>query len=223
MNTKTIMVGALAVAAGASQALTLDTFDGNTNANLATQTFSTGAETDFDHWTIGTSGNMSEGKFSVVNKARDVHAAFSEKFDADNDPNGQYAIYNGFFNETKKAWEITLNSLNAGKEYSFQAMFLTLAADPPYPQVSEIRMEHNGVTTNDFTLDPVPAGTEVWTQYGLTFTATGADTLTIYSLTGDSDAGNDFGIDNIEVVPEPATMTLLGLGALAALRRKKKA
>ena len=220
---KRLFLAPIALASVGAHAAFLDTFDGNTDPVLATSTFSTGATTEFKHWPIGTSGSMGAGRFSVVNKASDIHSAFVPKLDADNNPNGHYAVYNGFFDQTKKAWSLS-TSLNAGWLYKFKASFLTLAPDPPYAQISDIRMAHNGVGLgSDFTLTPVPSGTEQWTSYERTFVATGNDVLDIMSLAGASTSGNDFGIDNvqIEAVPEPATMSAMALGALGLLRRKR--
>lgn len=63
--------------------------------------------------------------------------------------------------------------------------------------------------------------TGTWAQYTETFTGVvGSDLLKFYSDPANNGNGNTF-IDDIEAVPEPATMTLLALGALAARRRKK--
>lgn len=129
-----VMVAAvLGGVSGASAATVfLDTFSGP-GTNLPTKVFDSGATTAFNHWAIGTPGNMDAGYFSVVNKARDVHAAFVTKLDADNDVNGKYAIVNGFSNLTAMADKVVLAGLVPGATYSFSAAVLPLAPNPPYP------------------------------------------------------------------------------------------
>jgi len=145
----------------------LDTFSGNTNPVNATQTFASGATTGFNFWAIGTPGNMDAGFFSVVNKANDVHSLFHSSLDADNDPNGSYAIYNGFQSTDGVAYSKVMSGLTIGEQYSIRAMFITLAPDPPFTQVSNLRFEMDNVALGqDFTLTPVPLGTEFWTDYG---------------------------------------------------------
>lgn len=73
----------------------------------------------------------------------------------------------------------------------------------------------------------VGAGTAVATVDGQSFNLTGTgltsftdmDLISDYINTGTSSGFVHF--DDFEVVPEPATMTVLALGALAALRRRK--
>ncbi len=222
MNTKTLTLGALVLCASASQAVFLDKFDGNTPVGLATQTFNTGAQTDFIYW--DQAGDMGESYFSVVNKASDIHSQFVSNLDADNNVNGNYAVYNGFNipDSEKLAYGGTFFGLTAGQQYTFGAYFLTLAPNPPYAQNSFIRIQANG---NDTLVTLIPTANPVWSYYDVTFTSLGSgnDVLKIWSQNTVSDAGNDFGIDNvsIEAVPEPMTMTVLGLGALAAFRRKR--
>lgn len=219
-------LAALGLATGFAQAQIVftDSFNGNTNANLATQTFFSGATTAFTFWPVGTLGDMAEGYFSVVNRAFDVHSQFTVSYDADNDPAGSYAAFNGFQQTSGDAYSIYLPGLTPGQTYSLSAMLLTLAGDPPYADQSFLQFGQNGSGLgSNITLVPVPSGTEVWAMYSRTFVATGNDTLTIGTIGSGSLSGNDFGLDNVVVslVPTPGATALIGVGMLASARRRR--
>jgi MYXO-CTERM domain-containing protein len=219
-------IAALGLVAGLAQAQVVfqDSFNGNSNANLALQTFASGATTDFAFWPIGTPGDMSEGYFSVVNRSRDVHSQFTLTLDADNNPDGSYAAYNGFQNVSGSAYSIHLVGLTPGQTYSLSAMLLTLAADPPYPDQTFVRFMQNGSGLgSDITLVPVPSGSEAWAGYSREFVATGDDTLAIGTIGSGSLSGNDFGLDNVAVtvVPAPGAAALIGVGMLTSSRRRR--
>lgn len=73
----------------------------------------------------------------------------------------------------------------------------------------------------------IGAGTAIATVDGQTFNLTGAGLTSFTDMDLVSDYVSSFAsagfvhFDDFEVVPEPATMTVLALGALAALRRRK--
>ncbi|MFM9873123.1 MAG: PEP-CTERM sorting domain-containing protein [Fimbriimonadaceae bacterium] len=226
-TTHLLSVLALAATVVSAQANTIftDDFEGNTNVNLATQTFSSAATTNFSFWEIGTPNNMDAGFFSVVNKASDVHTLFTSKLDADGNNDGHYSVYNGYSNQDGLAYRKTAN-VNIGDTVTVSAYFLTLAANPPFDQNSWIEFRAGGAAIGSvIQLLPVPLGTEVWTQYSQSFVATSTSVdIDIVNLGGLSNAGNDFGIDNVKIesVPEPATLTLLACAAAAFAKRRRK-
>jgi len=66
--------------------------------------------------------------------------------------------------------------------------------------------------------------TNTYTQYSYTATATNNNVLSFLTDTLNTTTGNILIDDvSVEAVPEPATMAVLGLGAAAMLRRRKRA
>jgi hypothetical protein len=79
-----------------------------------------------------------------------------------------------------------------------------------------------GSTSQDFTNTIATAGQQ-WQQFTLPFTATGAST--IITLSGLSTTGGSYiGLENVVVtaVPEPASLSLVGVSAIAMLTRRRR-
>jgi len=221
----TLIALAMTGASANAEQVFFDGFNDDWTPTALPGQFTSGATTGFTMWPLGASGDMDAGFYSVVTRARDVHSQFSDSLDAMGNVEGRYAIYNGFSNLDGDAYVIRLTNLTIGGEYQLSAAMLTLAPNPPYPQISLIRFLHNNVALGaDLTLDPVPSGLEMWTEYGRNFIATGDDVLVIRNLGSASNAGNDFGLDNITVtaVPAPGAAALLGVGGLVLARRRRK-
>jgi hypothetical protein len=62
-----------------------------------------------------------------------------------------------------------------------------------------------------------------WTYEGINFDLAAVDTLNFWTSAWDNNEGNVVLVDDIWLIPEPATMMLLGLGGLMTLLRRRKA
>jgi hypothetical protein len=228
MHMKKIISAAIAMAITApafAGTLYHDKFDGNANSNLSTQTFASGATTDFNYWGTQNNsvsnpvgGDMDAGYFSVVNKAQNIHSQFITALDADGNANGSYAVYNGFANGVGISYNFTSNSLVAGLEHTFSADLIAIAL-PQFTQDSNIEFSYNGVPLTPIYNLPGGAVGNSWRNVAYSFVPTSASGLfTIKSLAGASNSGNDFGLDNVKitVVPLP-TSALMGAGLLGVL------
>ena len=108
----------------------------------------------------------------------------------------------------------------------------TLRAFVEYKDAGGTRLDYNGdgVVTNDDRYMPTWATADSWGAFSDTFTVPTVDllgnpfsapivTLEI-TLSVESEAAT-VGVDELSLIPEPATMALLGLGSMLMLRRRK--
>ena len=69
--------------------------------------------------------------------------------------------------------------------------------------------------------EALPPSTTGWSQASMTFTAdSGLSRLRFTDISGDN-PNTDVSLDNVTVVPEPVTLSLLALGGLALMRRRR--
>ena len=114
-------------------------------------------------------------------------------------------------------WSQTVAVL-ANMDYTFSAWIAQIYLNG---LASNIEFSINGVSVGTFL---VPTTTPEWQQFTTTWNAGSAATavIAIRETTGNNTSpGNDFALDDISLIPEPATMLLLGLGAIALLRKRK--
>lgn len=142
---------------------------------------------------------------------------------------GSYAPYEGEMqmivngqNGENRVWAQTL-MLGAGS-YTFSVQTRACYEPAPGPAISpaQLKLVVGGNDASPITHSVDTTGSwKMWTQ---TFTVDAAGSYEIAIVnTNDEPFGNDFTLDNVEVVPEPASMIAMGLGliGIAARRRRK--
>lgn len=175
----------------------------------------TGFYSDYTSVVPGPLALYPEGVYTVDGDASNSHPAFSSQ--GDNTFGwGNFMIVNGAADTSKHVWAQTI-AVQANTTYTFSFYGTSVHPDSPAQLFATIDGLDFG---SSFDFD----GNTDWDLFTTTFTTGSAQTTLTLGLRNANGTGfgNDFGIDDLSVqpVPEPATMAVLGLGALALVRRR---
>lgn len=187
------------------------------SANLLTNGDFESGNTGFSSDYTFVTSNSTEGQYTVSSTPSSFNGAFFNIPDHTTG-SGKYMIVNGATSGSPKLWRQTI-TVTAATSYIFDGFYSTAVAGGP----ANLQLLINGQAVgSSFTL-PNAVGTwmnanQVWNS--------GASTSATLELvnTNLSTFPNDFYVDDLsfEPVPEPGTMTVLGLGIAAILRKRRK-
>jgi len=154
--------------------------------------------------------------YTIVNNPNAAHIAFSSYFDhTTGDSSGSMMVVNGAIHSGVTVWQETV-SVSPNTAYT-----LTSWISSCYPQnPANLNFLINNVSIGT---KNAPALTGTWDDFVGTWNSGAATsaTIKIVDLSTAHD-GNDFAIDDISFTPEPATLTLLAVGGLAVLGKRRK-
>jgi hypothetical protein len=106
----------------------------------------------------------------------------------------------------------------AAGPYKASMMFKNPVGAGATPVVLDLLVD-GVVVTPDASVDPVMS--DQWQEMTRTYSTLPAGDITIVVGVGRNAEGNQSAMDDVSFVPEPATITLFGLGCLALLRRRR--
>jgi len=200
-------LGATAASAGAVDVLAEDFSSGNPAAGSA-------------YTLVGAGAFTGPGQYRVIaNPGTDLTNGYNGYYDHTlNSSAGRMLFFDGATRPIS-IWQASA-SLNAGQSYTFS--FWGSSGSVTSVPTLTLRIDGADVGTT------LATAAATWTQYSYTFTpdASGVRTFSIVDLNF-TEFGNDGAIDDILLttpVPEPAvaSLMLLGLAGMTALRRRRK-
>lgn len=152
----------------------------------------------------------------LITSYNTVHSEWVDFYDHTyGNTNGHYMVVNGTDNGSGPTWAQTV-AVTPNTQYTLSGWFASL-----YPSsIANIEFRVDGVLVNPAFQAPNALG--VWEQRSVTFNS-GASTSISVEIWDSNQAftGNDYAIDDISLTPTPGAAALIGIGALAAGRRKR--
>jgi hypothetical protein len=202
-------------------ALAILTLAGAANAQIANGDFqagNTGFSSGFTYSTSGGSpGLYDEATYGIVTYDT-LHPSWSDFYDHTyGDERGLYMVVNGATNNTSlgPAWGQTV-AVTPGADYTLSMWLASVYGGAP----SAVEFRVNGVVV----LPTVQLSSTVglWEQHSVSFNS-GASTSVLIEIwdTSGVQSGNDYAVDDITLTPTPGASALLGVGVLAASRRRR--
>ena len=154
-----------------------------------------------------------EGTYSICTNPRNIHPFFADYQDHTTG-SGNMLVANGALNPGVAVWEQTV-SVSPDTNYEFSFWVSTANEYEPLIDINPADLEYfiNGVSLG-IVSPPFQYG--VWIQESNFWYSGTSTTATIKIVDTDTNYwGNDFALDDIRFVPEPATILLLSFGGLA--------
>lgn len=175
----------------------------------------------FDDVTIGDteyawSGNTSEdpyGTYNIVTNANEFYVDFPNLLDADGNPNGKFAVFDGDDldpNETVRRVYYTqeIPTVCEGDMYyiSMDLVDISTPNEGDGGNDAQIEVTANGVQIALFEISDL-ANYDTWTKVGFTLMADSSGNINFEISDPDGSwKGNDFGMDNINISNDPTSL-----------------
>lgn len=189
-------------------------FGTNLIVNGDFETGNTGFSTQYQY-SPGDYGLHQEGRYAIGSDPQYSHPDFTS-FGDHTSSTGNMMLVNGATSLNVTVWEQSI-SISPNTEYEF-SFWLAECSSTPNEYLANLETFINGISIGNIVQSSNPGE---WIEFSKLWQS-GLNTIATIRIVDIQTAvsTNDFAIDDIHFVPEPATLLLLSLGGLILRKRK---